>query len=226
MLELKDLSIQYKSQSEPIISDVNLTLLPGTITSIVGLSGCGKTTLLSGINGVLKYDHKGKVLGEVLLNKTPIQSQSVMEISKYIGTVYQDPDTQIVFSSVYAELSFALENYCYSIEDIQVIIEQVASSLKIEHLLDRNPNELSGGEKQLVVLAAIMVLEPDVLLLDEIMAQVDDKGSELIKERIIELKNKNKIILMIEHDFEHLDIANQVLVLRNGNLEPFDGELV
>ncbi|MCH4888099.1 ABC transporter ATP-binding protein [Acidaminobacter sp. JC074] len=226
MLELRDISIRYKSHKTPILSNINLTLVPGTITSIVGLSGCGKTTLLSSINGVLKYDHKGEVTGSVLLNKRPIESDSVMEISKYIGTVYQDPDSQIVFSSVRAELSFALENYCYPLEEIESIVTGVAKSLDMMHLLDRNPNELSGGEKQLVVLAAIMVLEPDVLLLDEIMSQVDDKGSDLIKKRILSLKEKNKIILMIEHDLDHLDIADRVMVLRNGLLETFDGELL
>jgi energy-coupling factor transport system ATP-binding protein len=226
MLEVKNLVVHFKGRKTPILNNVCLKLKPGFITTIVGLSGSGKTTLLSCINGVLNHEKKGELQGEIYFDNKCIMNAELTELSKSIGTVYQDPDTQIVFSSVYAELAFALENFCYEPSEIKERIDEVVSELHIEHLIHRHPNELSGGEKQLVVLASILVLEPKVLLLDEIMAQVDEKGSKLIKDSIISLKQKGKMILMIEHDLNHLDIADEVLVMKDGRLDRFDGTLI
>jgi len=225
MLEIKDLSVRFRNNFE-ILRGIQLKLYPGEVTTIVGLSGCGKTTFISAINGVLSYHNQSQVDGEIHLNQVPIIDKSLLDISKHIGTVYQDPDTQIIFSSVYAELAFALENMCVPTEQIHQTIDQVTSELDICHLLDRNPNELSGGEKQLIVLASILVMGVDVLLLDEIMAQVDEKGCLLIKQAIRKLKQEGKIILMIEHELDHLDISDHVFQLKEGDLIEFNGELL
>lgn len=226
MLEVRDLVVYFKGQKKPILDGVCLKLTPGKITTLVGLSGSGKTTLLSSINGVLTHEKKGSVAGQIHLNDNSILGLELTDLSKSIGTVYQDPDTQIVFSSVYAELAFALENFCYEPDDMKIRIQDTAEALNMMHLLDRHPNELSGGEKQLVVLASVLVLEPEVLLLDEIMAQVDDKGSMLIKKSLLALKEKGKMILMIEHDLNNLDIADDILVIKDGHLSNYDGTLI
>ncbi len=225
MLEIKDLSVKFKNNLE-ILKSIHLKLYPSEVTTIVGLSGCGKTTFISAINGVLSYHNQSQVNGDICLNQISIKDKSLLDISKHIGTVYQDPDTQIVFSSVYAELAFALENMCVPAKQIHQTIDKIASELEIHHLLNRNPSELSGGEKQLVVLASILVMGVDVLLLDEIMAQVDEKGCLLIKQAIIKLKQEGKIILMIEHELDHLDISDHVFQLKEGDLIEFKGELL
>lgn len=221
MLEIKDLAVAYGQRS--ILDKLNLTLTPGSITGIVGLSGCGKTTLLSAINGVLREKNQADISGHIAYKGKTIHSKGVMDISRTIGTVYQDPDTQIVFSSVLAELSFALENDCLPTEVIIEQVDSVAGMLNIKDLLNRNPQTLSGGEKQLVVLGAILVMGVDVLLLDEIMAQVDQEGCSLIQSRLESLRDEGKIILMIDHDLEHLSIADHIYQLKNGQLIDFDG---
>jgi len=216
------LSVSYRNRK--IIDQLDLSLKPGTITGIVGLSGCGKTTLLSAINGVLKERNQSTMSGEIIYKNRKLDSLSVMEISSTIGTVYQDPDKQIVFSSVLAELSFALENICLSTEEILSKVNHVVQVLDIVELLDRNPQTLSGGEKQLVVLASILVMGVDVLLLDEIMAQVDERACDLIQSRLIKLRDEGKTILMIDHELDHLQMADHIYYLNQGRLKDFNGE--
>lgn len=224
MLEVKDLSVKLKGEALPIIQNINLTLKKGTITTIVGLSGCGKTTMVSAINGVIDYQESGIVSGTIAYGQNDLIPLNITERSQWIGTVFQNPDTQIVFSTVSSELAFALENHCIPRSEIKSKIEDIALKLEIKHLLERNPNTLSGGEKQLVVLAAILVLEPPVLLLDEMMSQVDEDGIRKIKRIILDLKAQDKIILMIEHELEHLDIADEVYQMKDGLLKPYQGE--
>jgi energy-coupling factor transport system ATP-binding protein len=139
--------------------------------------------------------------------------------------VYQDPDTQIIFSCVEDEMAFGPENLCISREDILKRIDHILELLDIQGLRYRNPNKLSGGEKQLVVLASILTLDVDIIILDEAMSQVDRQGKKRILKAIQRMKSAGKSIIMVEHTIENLSISDEILLLKEGKLQKFEGYL-
>lgn len=226
IIQVNDLKFKYDSNSELVLNGINLTINKGEIIAIVGLSGCGKSTLLNCLNGIIPNVIKGEYQGEVLLKGQNIIDMNTPEIATILGTVFQDPDNQIIFSTVEDEMAFGPENLCVKPDDIRNRINEVTELLNITNLLKRNPNTLSGGEKQLVVLASILTLGVDILILDESMSQVDTKGRELIKDRILKMKAQGKTIIMVEHDFENLDIADKVYLLKDSKLIDFEGKIL
>lgn len=219
-------NLTFKYGDNIILDDVSLEVKKGEIVVIMGLSGSGKTTLIKLLSGVIPHREKGNILGTLLLDKRNIQDMSFEEISAKVSTVYQNPDDQILFSRVMSELAFAPENFCMTKQEIIKRINDIARYYDIANLLDKNPNNLSGGEKQVVVLASILVMDTHAVLLDEVMSQVDAKGKELIKKSIKKLKEMDKAVVMIDHDVNNIDIADRILVIKDGKLKPYDGELV
>jgi len=224
-LEGKNLSFSYNEKDPPVIDGVNITLEKGKVVGIVGLSGSGKTTLIQVLNGLIPKRIQGSFDGSVILKGKNFKDIDLQNISQEIGTVYQDPDTQLIFSWVEDELAFGPENLCMDKEVILKKIEEALKLLNIEHLRYRNPNKLSGGEKQLVVIASVLTLDVDILILDESMSQIDEKGKELIKKGIESMKSAGKAIIMVEHDVENLSVADEIYLLKEGKLKKFEGNL-
>jgi len=226
LLQGKNIYFRYSDKSPQILKNINIGLQSGKIIGIVGLSGSGKTTLMQILNGIIPKKIQGLYEGRVLIKGEDISKKEMGNISREIGTVFQDPDTQIIFSCVEDEMAFGPENLCIEKEDILKKIEEVLDILDIKHLRYRNPNKLSGGEKQLVVIASILTLDVNILILDECMSQIDDKGKVLIKKGIEKLRDSGKGIIMVEHDLDNLSIADDIFVLNEGELKIFEGSLV
>jgi len=226
LLQGKNIYFRYSDKSPQILKNINIGLQSGKIIGIVGLSGSGKTTLMQILNGIIPKKIQGLYEGRVLIKGEDISKKEMGNISREIGTVFQDPDTQIIFSCVEDEMAFGPENLCIEKEDILKKIEEVLDILDIKHLRYRNPNKLSGGEKQLVVIASILTLDVNILILDECMSQIDDKGKVLIKKGIEKLRDSGKGIIMVEHDLDNLSIADDIFVLNEGELKIFEGTLV
>lgn len=215
ILELNNVSFEYNSNKE-ILRDTSVSFDQGTINGIVGLSGSGKTTLIRLINGSLIKDHQYEYQGEVLLYNKELRKHS--DINRYVGTVYQDPDNQIIFTRVIDEVVFGMENHNKDYSYIHDELLRVLDLLGISHLKLRDPNQLSGGEKQLVVLASILTLDVDVIILDECMTGVSQKSRLKVLEIVKKLRNQGKCILMIEHDFENLSFADSIYEISNYTL--------
>src|SRR6056297_2119418 len=226
LLQGKNIYFRYSDKSPQILKNINIGLQSGKIIGIVGLSGSGKTTLMQILNGIIPKKIQGLYEGRVLIKGEDISKKEMGNISREIGTVFQDPDTQIIFSCVEDEMAFGPENLCIEKEDILKKIEEVLDILDIKHLRYRNPNKLSGGEKQLVVIASILTLDVNILILDECMSQIDDKGKVLIKKGIEKLRDSGKGIIMVEHDLDNLSIADDIFVLNEGELKIFEGNLL
>jgi energy-coupling factor transport system ATP-binding protein len=222
IISINDLYIKFEKSNDYILKDINLEIEKGIIVGLIGKSGIGKSTLLKAINGIIPKREKAEVNGKIYINNKSIDEFSISEISVLVGTVFQNPDDQIVFPTVKEELAFGLENLCIKREAIVDQIQLVSEILNIEALIDRNPNSLSGGEKQLVTIASIMCMGADVLLLDEALSFLDDEGKRRVKLALHTLKQSGKTVVMVEHDLDNLSLADTIYELREGRLMRYD----
>ncbi|SDK16572.1 energy-coupling factor ABC transporter ATP-binding protein [Natronincola ferrireducens] len=224
-IEIRNLTFRYPGRDTYILQNVNLKIKQGETVAIVGLSGNGKSTLCYCISGIIPHIYGGDLQGEVFLFDQPIKDLKRSEMVTKIGIVFQDPDTQLFSPTVEDEVAFGPENLCLDRWEIDRRIEEALKVVGMENHRLSNPNHLSGGQKQLVALASVLSLEPDIFVFDEAVSQVDKDGKLAIKNKILTLKKEKKTIIMVEHDFTNLDIADRVVVLKEGRLQEFEGWL-
>lgn len=224
-LETKNLSFRYPGKDYNVLDGIDLQISPEETVAIVGLSGCGKSTLCYCLCGIIPHVYPGKMGGEVFLYGSLVKNMNLPKIAAMLGIVFQNPESQLFSPTVEDELAFGPENLCIEREEIGRRIEESLRKVGMEEYRYMNPNNLSGGQKQLIALASVLSLEPEILIFDEAMAQIDLEGKKLIKETIKKLKAAGKTIVLVEHDFNNLDIADRVLLLKNGKLQAFDGNL-
>ncbi len=202
-LHIRHLTYRYRTRETFALRDINLDIQPGELVLVAGASGCGKTTLMRTINGLIPRSYKGgelsgtiRILGQ---DPTPLR---LAEISQMVGTVLQDPERQIVGAYVLNDVAFGLENLAVPREEMLVRIDRVLQELGIPHLRDRETFALSGGEKQKVAVAGTLVMEPDILVLDEPLANLDPASVEEALRLIRHLVDAGKTVLLIEHRVE------------------------
>jgi energy-coupling factor transport system ATP-binding protein len=224
-LEVHDLWYGYPGGREDVLKGVNLAVGSGEVLAVVGLSGSGKSTLCYCMSGIVPHIYSGKLKGTVLINGTSTTGMKIPEIATKLGIVFQEPDTQLFSPTVEDEVAFGPENLCLSRGEIGDRIQRALKQVGMEDFRFSNPYQLSGGQKQLIALASVLSLDPEILIFDEVMSQIDEQGKTAIKKVIAGLKNRGKTIVMIEHDFGNLDVADKVLLLRDGMLYPFEGSL-
>ena len=184
-VEIENLHFKYKGQREDILKGINLKVNKGEILAVVGLSGSGKSTLCYALNGIIPNTFRGDIKGRVKLFGNDVSTMRISELATTIGVVFQDPDTQLFSPTVEDEIAFGPENLCVDREEIGIRIDRVLELTGMKDYRYENPNNLSGGEKQLIALGAVLSLEPNILVFDEAMAQIDDRGKKGIKQVII-----------------------------------------
>jgi energy-coupling factor transport system ATP-binding protein len=218
-VELRDLHFKYHEDEKNIIDGIDLSIQAGEIFSILGLSGCGKSTFCYCICGIIPHVYSGNLQGEVLVFDKQVSKIKLPLISTDVGIVFQDPDTQLFSPTVEDEIAFGPENLCLDRKEIGRRIDQSLALVKMEkHRLD-HPENLSGGEKQLVAIASVLAFEPSIIIFDESLSQIDSEGRERIKATILKLRNEGKTIIMVEHDTDNLDIADRVFFMKDGRLK-------
>lgn len=205
-VELRQVSFAYGPNQ--ILEKADMLIESGEIVGIVGLSGSGKTTLIRLINGAMIREGHYGYTGQIMVEGKEVHD--IKHLNRLIGTVYQDIDNQLIFTTVIDEIVFGMENYCLSKEVMVQRLDHVTQSLAIEHLLYMNPNKLSGGEKQLVVLASILCLGVDMIILDEAISGVDEATRATVIKMIKELQEQGITVIMIEHDYSNLELANTI----------------
>ncbi|HWX45586.1 MAG TPA: ATP-binding cassette domain-containing protein, partial [Solirubrobacteraceae bacterium] len=225
ILSLRNVTYHYPGAERPALDDVSLDVQAGEFCLLAGLSGHGKSTLLRAACGLVPHFHGGRFAGRVALAGLDTREHGPARLGTFAGALFQDPETQLVMSSVRAELALALESRGHGAGAVARGVEEVALALGVDHLLDRSTHDLSGGEKQRVALGAALAARPPVLLLDEPTSQLDPvAGDELIG--LLRRLNQewDTAILLAEHRLERcLPSADRVIALRDGRLA-YDGE--
>ena len=230
-LQVEELHFQYRTRQEPALRGISFQADQGELILVAGASGCGKTTLMRCVNGLIPRSYKGgQLAGAIRLfgkDPTPLP---LAQISQMVGTVLQDPEKQVVGSYVLNEVAFGLENLRLPRRQIHERVEWVLDYLGLSHLRDRETFNLSGGEKQKVALAGVLAMQPDILLLDEPLASLDPVSSQEALALIRRLADEGKTVLLIEHRVEDILKArpDQALFLSDGEQRyfgPTDGFL-
>lgn len=224
-IEVHNLFMRYPGNDRNTINGCDLTVKQGEAVALAGLSGCGKSSLCYCICGLIPKLISAKVMGEIKLFGAEVGTLSIKDRAAKIGIVFQEPDNQLFSPTIEDEIAFAPENLCLSREEIGARIEESLAIVGLERYRLDSPSHLSGGQKQLIALASVLAMRPEILIFDEVMSQIDRDGKKRIKETIEKLKKAGKTILMVEHDFENMDVADRIIVMREGKLYPFEGEL-
>ena len=201
-LLVENLSFRYRDRQGTAIRDISFEAHPGEVLLIAGASGCGKTTLIRCINGLIPRSYKGEVTGRILVFGEEVKEWPLSRISQNIGTVLQDPERQILGTKVRNEVAFGLENLGLPREEIFQRVDEALQFLKIPHLRDRETFHLSGGEKQKVALAGILAMRPSILLLDEPLASLDPASAQDTLDTVRQLADDGMTVLMVEHRVE------------------------
>jgi len=219
-IEISRLSFTYSGSDTKVLDDISLFIPQGAFVGLVGPSGCGKTTLARCLNGLIPHFHPGNLEGSVIVQGLNSQEHQAHELAQKVGLVFQNPENQLVAPTVERELAFGPENLGVPRDEIRQRVETLLYQNNLLELRDKAPYELSGGEQQRVAIAAILALEPDILVLDEPTANLDPLSAYEILKLIAKLNQEMKItVLLIEHRLELvLPLIQELIVLDNGKI--------
>lgn len=219
VVEVKDFSFKYRQTKRRALKNVSFEVEKGSFFCVIGANGSGKSTLCSALTGLVPHYFVGRSSGEVLVEGTPVQESSVAELSSKIGFVFQNPFNQLSYTAgtVAEELAYGLGNRGIPRDKMFEKVEYVAKLMRIDHILSKNPLELSGGQVQRVAFGSAFIMEPEILVLDECTTQLDPAGSEEIFDIVKRLNQKGITVVMVDHDMERVArCADKILVLDQG----------
>jgi len=224
IIEVKDLGFKYAGTDFYAIRGVNLEIDEGEFVVLAGKSGCGKTTLLRCLNGLIPHFYEGEFEGRVLIDGVDTRECPPHILSQKAGMVFQNPDNQLFALSVEADIAFPLENLGLPREEIRDRVEWALKLLGIEELRKRSPFELSAGQKQKVAIASVLAMKPKILLLDEPTSSLDPVSAKNLIDAIIDLNRRHGLTILIsEHRLTHLiPHADKLAIMDGGRIIYFD----
>jgi energy-coupling factor transport system ATP-binding protein len=230
LVEVDELTFRYRRAVEPAIRDITLAVSSGEVLLVAGPSGCGKSTLIRAINGLIPHAYPGELRGAVRLGGRPTTELKLRDIALTVGTVLQDPAKQVVGATVEAELAFGPENLGVPRGEIRDLIRFVADQAAIQPLLGRETAALSGGERQLLAMAGILMMRPRLYVVDEPLANLDPMSAARLLAILRGLADRGDAVVIVEHRVEEaLGLRpDRVLYLDTGTtryLGPVDGFL-
>ncbi len=225
IIETKNLTYTYPGATRPAIKEVSIKIEKGEFTLITGPSGCGKTTLCRCFNGLIPHFYQGELKGEITVAGLKVQEHPVYELATHVGMVFQNPENQLFALSVEKDVAFGLENLGMPRDEIRKRVDWALQLTGTYELRERTPTELSGGQQQRVAIAAVLAMQPEVIVLDEPTSFLDPLGAKKIFEVIYELNKKLGItIVLVEH---RLDLtakySDHIIIMDDGKVV-LDGE--
>ena len=225
VIETKSLTYTYPGASNASIRDISIKVEKGEFVLITGPSGCGKTTLCRTFNGLIPQFYQGELKGEINVVGLDAAKQPTYEMAKHVGLVFQNPENQLFALSVEKDVAFGLENLGYEREVMKERVKWALGLTDISELRERSPHEMSGGQQQRVAIAAVLAMQPEIIVLDEPTSFLDPVSAQKIFEVIHELNQKLGLtVVLVEH---RLDLtakyADHIIIMDQGKVR-FDGE--
>ncbi|MEM2896744.1 MAG: ATP-binding cassette domain-containing protein [Candidatus Bathyarchaeia archaeon] len=221
MIKIEGFSWRYIGSKNKAIEDVSLEIEDGEFLCIIGPNDSGKTTLAMSMNGLIPNNYNGIMEGNVIVEGLNTREHSTSEISKYVGYLFSDPESQFLSMTVEEELAFGLENQGLPTSEIEERIRWAMELTGIpESYLEKPPYELSGGEKQRVAIASVLAIKPKIIVLDEPTSMLDPLGKSEVINTLKELKKSyNATIVVVEHRLEDLaGMADRFILVHNGKV--------
>jgi energy-coupling factor transport system ATP-binding protein len=216
--EIRNLSFSYVGEGRPVLTVSDFDIEDGEVALVVGKSGGGKSTLVNCINGVIPHVFKGNEPDAVVVYGRRVKETPLPQISTNVGTLLQDPETQVLNYTVEEEIAFGPENLCLPPDEIRVRVEEAMQTTDIMDLRERETYLLSGGELQRVALAAVLSMRPKLLIMDEPTSNIDPEGTARVFDTLTKLKG-GSTLLIVEHKLERaLPFVDRVILVDEGKL--------
>ena len=221
IIEFKNFGYKYRSQVEPTVTDINLTIRKGERIIIIGPSGCGKSTLAHCLNGLNPFSYPGEITGSLKICGHESKEMGIFELSKFVGTVLQDTDGQFIGMTVLEDIAFAMENDMVEQEKLKKRTLGAADKVHLLDKIEHAPHNLSGGQKQRVSLAGVLVNRVPILLFDEPLANLDPASGKETMELIDEIQREtDTTVVIIEHRLEDALYmgADRIVLMTDGKI--------
>jgi energy-coupling factor transporter ATP-binding protein EcfA2 len=225
IIETKNLTYTYPGAAKPSINDVSIKIEKGQFVLITGPSGCGKTTLCRTFNGLIPHFYQGELKGEIAVAGQDTAKHPTYEMAKYVGLVFQNPENQLFALSVEKDVAFGLENLGTNREEMRRRVDWALNLTGIYDLRERSPHEMSGGQQQRVAIAAVLAMQPEIIVLDEPTSFLDPLSAEKIFKVIHDFNKQLGItVVLVEH---RLDLtakySDHIIIMDEGNVR-FEGD--
>lgn len=219
-IEFREVSFRYAGADKDALSGINLNIPPGEIVLVTGPAGSGKTTFCSCINGLVPHYHEGELKGDVIVRSYNTRRARIGGLASLVGMVFQDPDSQLVTSSVLDEVAFGPENLGVPRTEINQRVSKALSATRLTGFEEREPHNLSGGEQQACAIAATYSMHPEIYVMDEPLANLDPAGRLQVLQVLIDVaKQRQKTLIIVEHSLEEvLPLVDRVLIMSEGRI--------
>jgi energy-coupling factor transport system ATP-binding protein len=214
IVSLNEISFQYDTEERYALNNVSFDIYEGEWLAIVGHNGSGKSTMAKLLNG-LQFPQSG----QIHVCGIKLDEESIWEIRKKIGMVFQNPDNQFVGTTVQDDVAFGLENNGIPRDEMVQRVEDSLKKVKMDKFLHQEPHHLSGGQKQRVAIAGVLALRPSIIILDEATSMLDPRGREEVLETVRLLKEEKSLtVISITHDLEEAAKADRIIVMNKGEV--------
>ncbi len=214
MIEFKNVSYRYDEEGPWVLDDVSFQISASEWVAIIGHNGSGKSTIAKLINGLI-LPHQG----QIIVNSIPVNEDTIWDVRRTVGMVFQNPENQFVGTTVRDDVAFGLENRGIPREEMIKRIDESLATVAMKDYMMHEPHRLSGGQKQRVAIAGVLAISPETMILDEATAMLDPKGRNEIMTTIHNLRQQGNISLVsITHDLNEVTHADKVIVLNQGKI--------
>ncbi len=220
LVRVNNLSYTYPGASEPILNGITFSIEEGDFLLLTGPSGAGKSTLLRCLNGLVPHFSGGKITGQVEVGGINVLSAGPQVMSRLVGFVFQDPESQMVLDTVEAEIAFGLENLAVPRDELTSLVNDTLDLLDLEDLRHRSLSNLSGGERQRVAIASALVLRPKLLVLDEPTSQLDPDAAREVLTHITRIRERLGLtVVLVEQRLERITrFASSLMYMEEGQV--------